>query len=190
MATRTLALRQKTFLDHYTDPNFLDSDGKHTFGIASRSYASAYDRSNDESSRSEGARLLTKPHIHSELERIAESLGTGVKVRLGFLRDVIQKRTEKTVKTKQYQYSTDEHGNRKRRVACEIVTVTGTLDSDGIKAVAVMNKMTGLDALHAATAEVAVREAKDLYDRIVKPKRTEKPARVEDSIRPESTQGE
>lgn len=184
---RQLTLIQKTFLQYYLDPDQLNPEGKRTFGNATRSYALSHQRPCDNTSATEGNRALRLPHVQSELERITDGLDFGIQVRLGIMAEIAKGRTSRTARSKQYQNYTDDNGKRKRRVAGEMVTVTGTRDSDKIRAVAMTNKMTGLDALHTATAEVAAREAKSLYDRIVKPGRKENTPKSTDSIRPEST---
>ena len=188
-ATKSLALRPKTFLDYYTDIDKRDREGKPTFGNGTRSYAEAYNRNVDDTARTNAAKLLTNPRIHSELEQVVNQLGEGVKVRLRGIIDVAAGNTLRKVTSKHYTYTTDENGKRRRKVSGETVTVVETRDSDRLKAAALLNKMTGLDALTSAAADIAIKESRDLYNRMVRPGRREQPPKSADSIRRDSTQG-
>lgn len=173
--TKTLALRPKTFLDYYTDINKRDKEGKPTFGNASRSYAEAYSREVDQTACTNGVKLLRNTQIQSELEQIANQLGEGVKVRIRGIIAIAAGKTSREVKTKQYTYHKDkETGKTKKRVSGETVTVAETRDSDRLKASALLNKMTGLDALTSAAADIAIKESRDLYNRMVRPGKKEK----------------
>ena len=187
-ATKSLALRPKTFLDYYTDIDKRDREGKPTCGNATRSYAQAYNRAPDQTAQTEGSNLLRKPLVHSELEQIVLSLGEGVKVRLRGILDIAGGRTTRKVTSRHYTYHKDENGKTRKKAAGETVTTVETRDSDRLKAAALLNKMTGLDALTSAAADIAIKESRDLYNRMVRPGRRESTPKSADSIRQESTQ--
>ena len=189
-ATRALTLRQRTFLDYYTDMDKTDKEEKPTFSNASRSYAEAYNREVDDTARASGTQLLRSPSIQSELEEIALSLNEGVKVRLRGIIGIAAGNTLRKVTTKHYTYHKGEDGKTRKKVAGETVIVAETRDSDRLKASALLNKMTGLDALTSAAADIAIKESRDLYNRMVRPGRREQAPKSVDSIRKGSMEHE
>jgi phage terminase small subunit len=168
-ATKALALRPKTFLDHYTNPNQLDKEGKPTFGNATRAAAMAYNRDPDNTAHVQGARLLRNATIKTELEKICESLGWDVKVRLRQLADIAGARTTKTVRTKTYRHTVKD-GKSKRHLETTQEIEVPTKDSDRLRAIVIANKVTGVDAVGSAMRAIATEESKRLYNRIVRPK--------------------
>lgn len=159
-ATKQLTLREKSFLDHYTNP-----DTPATFGNATQSYSRVYHRPPDETSRTEGRRILTRPHVRNELEIITEKLGWNIEVRLGQLADISKGRTPNVSTTT--TYSVGKNGKRKRTGVTETSVVRA---ADRIRAIAIANRMTGADAVGDALRQVAVEETKRLYERVVRPK--------------------
>ena len=92
--------------------------------------------------------------------------------------------------SRHYTYHKDEDGKTRKRASGETVTTVETRDSDRLKASALLNKMTGLDALTSAAADIAIKESRDLYNRMVRPGRREQPPKATDSIRKGSTEHE
>ena len=171
---RKLSLKQSLFLKYYTDTKQKDSHGVHTFGNRTRSYALAYGRQPDQTSAVQGGVTVRRPYVQNELERLAAELGIGTKVRMGTLHDIAKGSTIRTVRSRQYAYVDDGPGKRKKVLTSVTETDNPTRDSDRVRAVQVINKMTGLDALQSATAAIAIRESKDIYDRMVRPTRKER----------------
>jgi phage terminase small subunit len=160
-ATKALALRPKTFLDHYTNPDKLDKEGKPTFGNATRSYALAYGRDPDNTAHVQSSRLLRNPTIKTELERICENLGWSIEVRLGQLADIAHGRSPNISTTKTY--------GKGKKVLGTVETKT-VRASDKIRAILAANRVTGVDAVGSAMRAIATEESKRLYNRIVRPK--------------------
>ncbi len=170
-APKKLNLKTRLFIQYLTDTEQLDKEGKHTFGNQTRAYALAYGRKPDNTARSSAPVLIAKPSVQSELETLADQLDIGIKVRMGTLQGMAKKRGVHKVKSRQYSYvdDPDNKGKRKRVLVSSSETDTPTTDRDSIRAIQVINKMTGLDAMQAGVKELAIREAKDIYNRIVKP---------------------
>ncbi len=179
-APKKLNLKTQLFIQYLTDQAQLDKDGKHTFDNQSRSYALAYNRKPDNTAGVEGHKILKRPNVQSELESLAESLGIGIKVRMRTLQHRAAGRTLRTVKSRQYSYvdDPDNKGKRLRVLTGMSETVTPTSDRDSTHAIQVINKMTGLDAMQSMVQALAIREAKDIYNRIVKPGRREQAVRT------------
>jgi hypothetical protein len=166
-ATKELTLRQKAFLDYYTNIATKDSHGIPTFGNASRSYALAFGRKEvDGTAGTQSYRLMKNPAIKTELEQICENLGWDVKVRLGQLASIASGKHTKTAISRTY---THEKGKRRRLVATQETEVP-TKDSDRLRAIVIANKVTGVDAVGSAMRAIATEESKRLYNRIVRPK--------------------
>lgn len=165
---RKLTLKTQLFIKYLTDTEQLDKEGKRTFGNQTRSYALAYGRAPDQVATVNGSRSLTNANVQSELEALADSMEIGVKVRMRTLKNVAAGRTSRT--TTAHQYSIVD-GKRKLTAVSE--TTVPTRDADSIRAIQVINRMTGLDAMQAGIQALAIREAKDIYDRIVRPRSRE-----------------
>ena len=187
---RSLTLKQKSFAQYYTDPTStrIDEHGvEHkTYGNATQSYAKALHRPADATAATEGHRNLKRPHVTSEIERLAEIQGIGAQVRLGLLGDIAKSRqSTRTVRKRKYVYRTVDDGKgakvRRRFLAEETVTDEEPKAGERVKALSVLNKMTGLDAAQAAIKEVALREYRELRHRITglgpkKPPKTQRPS--------------
>ena len=165
--------KQRLFLQYYTDIEQIDKEGKNTFGNQKRSYALAYGREPDQIAAISASRALTKVNVQSELEIIADQLDIGVKVRMATLQHVAAGRTKKKVTSRQYSVV-----DGKRKLTAVSETTSPTTDRDSIRAIQVINRMTGLDAMQAGVQALAIREAKDIYNRIVKPGRREQAVRT------------
>ncbi len=168
---KKLNLRTRLFIQYLTDQVQLDKEGKNTFGNQTRAYALAYGRQPDQIAAIGGTRSLNNAKVQSELESLAESLDIGIKVRMATLQHVAAGRTKKKVTTRQYSVV-----KGKRKLASVSETTSPTTDRDSIRAIQVINRMTGLDAMQAGVQALAIREAKDIYNRIVRPRGREKPA--------------
>ena len=179
-APKKLNLKTRLFIQYLTDTEQLDKEGKHTFGNQKRAYDLAYGRQADNTATVKGSNLVSKGNVQSELEVLANQLDIGIKVRMGTLQGMAKKRGVHKVKSRQYSYvdDPDNKGKRKRVLVSSSETDTPTTDRDSIRAIQVINKMTGLDAMQAGVKELAIREAKDIYNRIVKPGRREQAVRT------------
>jgi phage terminase small subunit len=147
---KEINLQQQLFIDNYIDQS------KDTFNNATQSYLAAYGNKSYKSAQVQASRLLSKPIIQDTIEQLIEELNMGPKVRLKNIEAIITgKHRQETVTT-----STDADGKEYTSK-----TLKGPRASDVIKAVDLVEKITGTYDKNRAKADVVSTELKALIKR-------------------------
>lgn len=144
-----LTLRETDFIDH------LLSDDPYYRNNITRSARRAYNCSSNDSAQSTGSKVLRRPRVQAQLEKLARAKGVGLEVRLTRLAEIIHGTRTATSTSTHYIRETDEHGKLTGRFVPQSRTVhesTPTHDQT-IKAVELINKTTG--HYHAVRTNVA-----------------------------------
>jgi hypothetical protein len=145
--TPDLSYTDKVFVAAYTDP---DSD---TYGNARQSYARAHPNASIETAGANGSKKLNNTSVRAYIEQTLEEIGAGRQVRLAALQRVIQGTHVKTVRTTGTRVGEDGSPQEYE------TTVESTPSaSEIIKAIDLVNKMTGLYDANRESATAARQE--------------------------------
>lgn len=153
-------IRYTLFSQYLTDKDSLDKEDKHTYMNITRSYMKAFNNDNPNSSAVQGSRLIRKPKIQTEFQRLCDENGLGSKVRLTTLSNIVTGNyKQKTVKRK-YQYITDEDTGKRSKVLVETTEEEKTPTAreaahaiDVVEKIDLAHKKAGMQELESLSKE-------------------------------------
>ncbi len=146
-----LNLQHKLFIHNYTN-----IDNPKTFNNGTQSYKATYPGVQLDTANSNASRLLSKGNIQDSIELMVKELQLGPKVRLQAIKEVISGRHNQTTT------STTKQG---RKILYKSTSVKSPSANEVIRAVDLVEKITGTYDKNRAKADVMSSELKSLLRR-------------------------
>ena len=145
---RKLTLKQQLFID-----NYVNKDNPKTFSNGTQSVMEAYNYDNKNMSAVQANNLLSNSNVVDSIQQYIDDLGMGSKVRLKSINQVITGKHLKTTST----ITTDTEGKKYKSI-----TTTSPSASETLKAVDLVEKITGTYDKNKAKADIITEELKGL----------------------------